>query len=130
MVQIMTTITFDTLSTARRLREKGASQELAEAIADEMRINSSVDISHLATREEVASKEEVAAFKSELKSDLKQLDTSLRGELKEFRAELKELRMATKADIAIAKFDTIKWIMGSIFAATIAIITTIIKVMH
>jgi|GEM_PF-5147591 len=49
----MTSITFDTLSTARRLREKGASQELAEAIADEMRLNASVDITHLATREDL-----------------------------------------------------------------------------
>lgn len=106
----MTTITFDTLSTARRLREKGFLQEQAEAIADEMRINSSVDISHLST------KEEVATFKSELKADMKVLESSI------------------DAKIANAKFDTIKWIVGSVVgaatASTIAIITTIIKVMH
>ena len=102
----MTTITFDTLSTARRLREKGFPQEQAEAIADEMRINSSVDISHLST------KEEFATFKSELKADIKALESSI------------------DTKIATIKFEIVKWVVGASTASTIAIITTIIKVMH
>lgn len=49
----MTAITFDTLSTARRLREKGMPQEHAEAIADEIRMGSSFDVSDLSTKAEL-----------------------------------------------------------------------------
>ncbi len=53
----MTALTFDTLSTARRLREKGISQEHAEAIADEIRMGSSIDVSHLVTKDELKATE-------------------------------------------------------------------------
>src|ERR1700722_10456033 len=81
----MIAITFDTLSTARRLREKGLPQEQAEAIADEMRLVSQVDLSHL------ASKEEATAFRSELKQDLQSMEKALCGEMREM-----ELRLLTK----------------------------------
>jgi hypothetical protein len=68
----MSAMAFDTLSTARRLREKGLSQELAEAIAEEFRISTQVDVSHLTT------KEELNVFKSELKSDMNALKSELR----------------------------------------------------
>lgn len=88
----MSSITFDTLSTSRRLREKGFPQEQAEAIADEMRINSSVDISHLSTKEEVQS------FKSELKGDIKTLENAIM------------TRMDAK--IELAKNDILKWMFA------------------
>jgi hypothetical protein len=87
----MTAITFDTLSTSRRLREKGLPQEQAEAIADEMRLVTQVDLSHLGT------KEEAIAFRSELKQDLQSMDKSLRGEMKvldnSLRGEMREMEL-------------------------------------
>lgn len=67
----MTTITFDSLTTARQLREKGIPQEQAEAIADAIRISKDTDISHLAT------KEELNTFKSELRADLAEFKSEL-----------------------------------------------------
>lgn len=51
----MTSITFDSLSSAKRLREKGVPQDQAEAFASELRLVSEVElnISHLATKEEL-----------------------------------------------------------------------------
>lgn len=63
----MTAITFDTLSTARRLREKGMPQEHAEAIADEIRMGSSIDVSHLATKEDIR----------EIRSDMRELELGM-----------------------------------------------------
>lgn len=86
----MTAITFDTLSTARRLREKGIPQEHAEAIADELRESAKLDLSHLST------KEEAHTFKSELKSDI----LALRSELK---SDIGALRSEFKSDIALMR---------------------------
>ena len=67
----MSAVTFDTLATARTLREKGATQDLAEAIADAIRISKDTDFSHLST------KEELNTFKSELKADLLRLEVKI-----------------------------------------------------
>ena len=75
----MTAITFDTLSTARRLREKGMLQEHAEAIADELRMASQMDVVHLST------KEEVSAFKSEMRGDF----ALMRSEMREMESRLR-----------------------------------------
>ncbi len=75
----MNSITFDSLASVKRLREKGAfSQEQAELIASELRAANDVDVSHLAT------KEEFSIFKSELRADL----AELRSEMKSDKAEL------------------------------------------
>jgi CRISPR/Cas system-associated exonuclease Cas4 (RecB family) len=60
----MSAITFDALSSAKRLREKGIPQEQAEAIAAELRAASELDLSHLAT------KDELKAALSEVKADI------------------------------------------------------------
>lgn len=89
----MTAITFDTLSTARRLREKGMPQEHAEAIADEMRMASEVDISHLST------KEELQTFKSDLKGDLERLEAATKADISSVRSELREVELRLKLHI-------------------------------
>jgi orotate phosphoribosyltransferase-like protein len=104
----MTTLTFDSLSSARRLREKGASQELAEAIADELRVAKDTDVSHLAT------KEELNTFKSELKADLAKIETK----------------------IAEAKSDTVKWMFGGLISIVtlllgiIGLLVTVLLKLH
>jgi len=68
----MSSIIFDTLSSAKRLCQKGVSQEQAEAFAEELCIASEIDVSHLGTREELNT------FKSELKADLQMLELRLK----------------------------------------------------
>lgn len=89
----MTGLPFDTLSTARRLREKGLSQEQAEAIADELRISSYVDFGHLATKEEMtagfkAAKEETAAEFDKVRSEIKSEFALVRSESRELESRL------------------------------------------
>jgi len=67
----MSAITFDSLTAARDLREKGIPQEHADAIANAIRISKDTDFSHLAT------KEELNTFKSELRADLAELKAEL-----------------------------------------------------
>jgi len=104
----MSAIAFDSLSIARRLREKGASQELAEAIADELQASKDTDFSHLATKEELNN------FKSELRADF----AELKGEL--------------KTSIAEGNTNTIKWVisivLGTGLVQTIAVIYTVLSI--
>jgi hypothetical protein len=79
---LMSTITFDSLTTARQLRDSGVPQDQAEAIADAIRASKDTDFSHLATKEELNS------FKSELKGDLRELELTLKAEMKSDKAEL------------------------------------------
>lgn len=102
----MTAITFDTLSTARRLREKGMPQEHAEAIADEMRMASEVDISHLST------KEEVQTFKSELKADLRELELRLGSRFNEL-----ELRLEGRSKDLQIKLGSMIMALGGVLIA-------------
>ena len=56
---------FDTLSSVRRMRERGIPQDQAEVFAEEIRMASQVDFSHLATR-------------AETKADLRELELRLK----------------------------------------------------
>ncbi len=69
----MTTVTFDTLASSRRMRERGIPQEHAEAFADEMRIANQIGLDHLST------KEELSVLKSEMKSDFALMRSEMKG---------------------------------------------------
>lgn len=61
----MTSITFDSLSAAKRLKAKGIPQEQAEAFAEELRIATEIerDLSHLASKADLAElKAEILKF--------------------------------------------------------------------
>jgi len=64
----MTNFTFDTLASSKRLKAKGVSAEQAEAIAEEIRSAQQVDLSGLAT------KEDIYLVKQELEYKLKELE--------------------------------------------------------
>lgn len=81
----MTAITFDTLSSVRRLRDRGVPPEQAEAFADELRIASQVDVDHLSTKEELAS------FKSDMKSDFALIRSEMREMEWRLQAQSKDL---------------------------------------
>lgn len=52
-----------------------------------------------------------------------------RGDVEGVRKEIAELRNATKADIAEAKVEIIKWAMASVFAA-VGLFATLTKIWH
>ena len=94
-VVTMTSLTFDSLASAQRLRSKGISQEHAEAFAEELRASKDVDISHLAT------KEELNTFKSELRADLRSLES-----------EIKNTEARLEAKIAEGNVKIMMWMFG------------------
>jgi len=110
----MTSIAFDTLSSVRRMRDKGVPQEQTEAFADELRVANEVDFSHLTTREEFIT------FKSELKDDLR----NIRSDLNKFAT-----KTDLKAEMTELKAELIKWMLGVSFAQ-IALILTVLKLVH
>jgi hypothetical protein len=103
----MNIIAFDTLSSAKRLREKGFTPEQAEAVAEELQIAHNFDSEHF------TKKPETELFKSEMKHDFQGL-----------RSEFQILRSEVKSDIEIAKRDlTIR--MGGMMIALVAFLSAI-----
>jgi hypothetical protein len=77
-MEAMTTVAFDTLASAKRLEEKGLPRQHAEALAQELAQARQVDLSNLATKQDVfAVKQDVLAVKQELKQDLEILRRDL-----------------------------------------------------
>ena len=119
----MTTMTFDKLAYIDRLKAAGFAEPQARAMADGL---------DQALREEVATKSDVAALRSEIdllrvevKSDLSTLRGEFRAELGGLKADLVglkgelgglrgELLTAMKAD----KIDFLKWVMMLIVGQT------------
>jgi hypothetical protein len=95
--------TFDTLTAARRLKEAGATDAVAEAIAETMRDARDFDLSQLAT-----------------KSYLSQLAT--KADLHESEARLRADGAALDAKIAATELRLLKWLIGTGIAAVIAIV--------
>lgn len=93
----MSAVAFDTLKLARKLRDTAQmSQVQAEGIADALA--EAMSGAELATKGDIeAGRSELAAAKAELKSDI--------------------VPLATKADVAEAKADTLKAVMGMIIGA-------------
>lgn len=98
----MTTIAFDTFKFIKTLEDAGVPRKQGEALVSAQREAFSEAI---APHKEVATKEEVVIFKSELKEDLK-----------EFALE------ATKVDI-------LKWMFAGFFTLAAMIISLFIKLM-
>jgi len=107
----MTAAAFDTLRTAKRLKEAGLPEAQAEAVTDAIR--SGMDTSDFAT------KADIQALKTELKTDIESLRLSTKADLREL-----ELRLETR--IEAAKNDLLKWFIGMAFAQS-ALIVTLLK---
>ena len=100
--------TFDTLRTARRLKEAGASEPVAEAIAEALRESRELDLAQLAT-----------------KADLAALDSDLRREIATLRGEIAILRGELLAKIEGVKVDILKWVIGLMIAQAALIVTLV-----
>jgi ribosomal protein L29 len=130
----MNAILFDTLRLSRTLRDKGHfTPEQAEALAEAL---------GEAAQGDLATKADLGATKSELKTEIADLRTALKTEIAELRVELKteiadlrmelkteiaDLRVELKTEIAGTKTDLIKWIIGAIGFQTVVILGAVIS---
>ncbi|MGC2524197.1 MAG: hypothetical protein WA417_16415 [Stellaceae bacterium] len=92
---------FDTLRAARRLKEAGASDQVAEAIAETIGDARTTDLAQLATKTDLA---------------------VLRADLAVLRADFATLRADVEARIAAVEARLIKWLIGVGVAASVAIV--------
>lgn len=91
---------FDTLRAARRLKEAGAAELVAEAIAETIGAARELDLAQLATKAYLA---------------------LLRGDFTALRSDLEALRSDLEAKIAVAELRLIKWVIGVGVAAVFAL---------
>lgn len=99
---------FDTLRAARRLKEAGASDQVAEAIAETIGDARTTDLAQLATKTDLAV----------LRADL----AVLRADFAVLRADFATLRADVEARIAAVEARLIKWLIGVGVAASVAIV--------
>jgi predicted phage-related endonuclease len=96
----MSTIAFDTLKFAKRLKEAGFTEQQAEALADaeaefiEQNLATKRDITDI-KRDIADVKRDIKELEVTLRNEIKQLDVTLRGEIKQLdvtlRGEIKSL---------------------------------------
>jgi hypothetical protein len=122
----MTAVAFDTLKLARTLRDKAKlppdqAEGFAEAISE-------------AVQGDLATKADVKASESALRADIKTVETSLRAEIKVVANDLRTteatLRAEIRSQVADAKTDIIKWMVGAVGLQTVAIIGAIIALIR
>jgi uncharacterized protein YecA (UPF0149 family) len=113
--RVMTTITFDTLKFANRLKAAGAESRLAEVEAEaiaEAFAEQQVQIERHWTEKQTATKTDVA---------------EIRLEIERLRAETRQAIAETHRTIVEAKNDMLKWGAGMLLAQA-GLIVTLIKV--
>ena len=114
----MATLTFDKLAYVDRLKAAGVGEREARALAEGL---------DQALREEVATKTDLTAVKSELSADIAAVKTELSAEITAVKTELRteiaavktELRTeiaAVRIDLAAVKHDLLRWMVGMAFA--------------
>ncbi|WP_374304873.1 hypothetical protein [Methylocella sp.] len=118
----MTAVLFDTLRLSRTLRDKGHfSPEQAEALAEALGD---------ATQDNLATKADIAALRAEIagaKGDLGREIAGVKGELGNEIASLKGEIKGVKGEIAEAKADILKWVVGAIGFQTVVILGAIVS---
>lgn len=92
----MNAVAFDTLKTARALERKGFSREQSEGLAEQLAEGLTVDLSHLATKEEL--KHEIALVRADLTAVKIDLKADIKHEIAQVRADMRDLenRMTIK----------------------------------
>ena len=99
----MNTITFDKLAYVDTLKSSGINEEHARVHANAL---------DSALRETVATKQDIAAARTELKEDIAAVRTELKGDIAAVRTELKE--DIAKLDVKITGVKV--WMMGQVLA--------------
>ena len=107
----MSASAFDTLRTAKRLKDLGFTEVQAEGFAEILRDSRELDLSQLATKADLtnlATKAEVANLAT--KAEVANLAT--KAEIATLATKAEVANLATKAEVAEAKLDVIKWVAG------------------
>ena len=99
----MATLTFDKLAYVDRLTAAGMDEGQARALAEGL---------DQALREEVATKSDIAA----VRSDLAAVGHDLRAEIASVRQELKADIASVRLDMQAMKHDMLRWMVGMAFA--------------
>jgi predicted phage-related endonuclease len=134
-------VTFDTLTYAKKLRDAGFTQEQAEvqahALADivEERLATKQDIAtlHRDIKElEAALKRDIKELEAALKHDIKELETSLKRDMKELETSLhrdmKEQETSLQRDMKDMEYRmTIR--LGAMLAVSITIMGALVKLL-
>jgi len=111
----MSTLTFDTLKFANRLKNAGIPSIHAEAEADALSEVFETNLSELATKEDL--RHEIG----DLRHEMKELETGLRHEMKEvetgLRHEIKELNLRIHGEMLL-----MKWMLGLLLAGVASLI--------
>ena len=103
----MATLTFDKLAYVDRLQAAGMGEREARALAEGL---------DQALREEVATKTDIAAVKTELGAEIAAVKTELRAEIATVKTELRAEIAAVRIDLAAVKHDLLRWMVGMAFA--------------
>ena len=110
----MATLTFDKLAYVDRLQAAGMGEREARALAEGL---------DQALREEVATKTDLAAVKTELAADIAAVRTELAADIAAVRTELTAVKSELKADVSAVrvevqtvKHDMLRWMVGVAFA--------------
>jgi hypothetical protein len=101
------TLTFDKLAYVDRLKAAGMGEREARALAEGL---------DQALREEVATKTDLTAVKSELAADIAAVRTELAADIAAVRIELRAEIAAVRIDLAAVKHDLLRWMVGMAFA--------------
>ena len=99
----------DTLAYAKKLKDAGADERLAEAIVEGL---TNADTSTLATKEDLREtkdelRSEIHQFRDELRGEIHKFRDELRGEIHEVRDELREVK-ASQGEMKVE----LLWIKG------------------
>jgi hypothetical protein len=101
------TLTFDKLAYVDRLKAAGVGEREARALAEGL---------DQALREEVATKTDLAAVKTELAADIAAVRTELAADIAAVKTELRAEIAAVRIDLAAVKHDMLRWMVGMAFA--------------
>ena len=108
--------TLDTLKLAKRFRDAGASEQLAETFAEAMREARDADMSQLATKADLAV----------IRADLTHLVTKL--ELAELHAEVQTTAAELRGEIARANRALLMWLVPLLIGQA-ALTATLVKLL-
>lgn len=112
----MATLTFDKLAYVDRLKAAGMGEREARALADGL---------DQALREEVATRTDLAAVRTDLAADIAAVRTDLTADIAAVRTDLAAVKHELQVEIQTVKHDMLRWMVGVAFAQvglTVAII--------
>ena len=136
-MNLMSVATFDTLAAVRNLEKAGMGTTQAEAVTETIRV---AVFQGVATKEDLAElrtelKADIAELRAEVKVDITELRTEVKADITELRTEVKadiaELRTEVKADIASLRTELEKvradltWRMVLVVGALLALFTAL-----